>query len=152
VPTRREPRGQVLVALQFALIGWLAWAAGGVFVRGAAPAGAWLLALGGLALGLWAGAAQGLGNFNIHPAPRDGGRLVREGPYRWVRHPMYSALLMLAVAAAWAAHGAGTWGAVAALFAVLWAKSSLEERWMREVHPDYAAYRAGTRRLVPWLI
>jgi protein-S-isoprenylcysteine O-methyltransferase Ste14 len=35
-----------------------------------------------------------IGNFNITPDPFQWTRLVREGPYQWIRHPMYLALLL----------------------------------------------------------
>jgi len=149
--SRRHPLGHLLVALQFLLIAVLAVVAAPVFLRLGAPAGAWLLAVAGAAVGGWAVRANRPGNFNIHPAPRAGGRLVRHGPYRWIRHPMYTSVLLLGVAAAWAGGGAA-WLAAGALVPVLVAKAVLEERWMRAVHPDYADYQARTRRFLPWLV
>ncbi len=152
-PTARRI-GQVLVTAQLALIAALAWAAVPLFLRGVAPAWTWLAAAAGLALGLWALACNRPGNFNIHPVPRIGGQLVVHGPYRWIRHPMYSAVLACALAAAGAiAAGASllAWLAVAALAAVLAAKARLEEGWMLQAHPDYAAYRARSWRFLPGL-
>ncbi len=138
--------GRALVALQFALIGL-----GAVLVvpaRWAAASTA--LALAGAALGAWALAANRLGNFNIHPEPRRGGVLVTAGPYRWIRHPMYAALLLAMAGLATASTGAG-WAAWAALAAVLAAKARLEERGLDAVHPGWAAYRARTAAIVPFL-
>ena len=56
------------------------------------------------------------------PGPPPDGHLVREGPYRWVRRPLYGAVLLLAAgAAAWLANttGSALW---LALLAVLIAK------------------------------
>ena len=56
-------------------------------------------------LGLWTLWVNRPGNFNIRPEPHPDGHLVQEGPYRWVRHPMYGAVLLLAAgAAAWLAN------------------------------------------------
>jgi protein-S-isoprenylcysteine O-methyltransferase Ste14 len=63
------------------------------------------------------------------------GSLVTTGPYRWIRHPMYTSVLL----------GAG------ALALVLLMKSILEERWMREQHAAYAAYTLHSKRFLPWL-
>lgn len=144
--------GSLLVGLQFALIAWLAALAGPAFLAASAPAGAWVLLGLGTALGLWALSANRPGNFNIRPTPRAGGRLVQAGPYRWIRHPMYSAVIAFGLAAAWAAARPAGWLAVAALAAVLAAKAALEERWMLAAHPGYAGYRARTRRFLPWVL
>ena len=48
----------------------------------------------GLGLGLWAVLIMRPGYFNIIPDPRSNSVLVRGGPYRLIRHPMYLALLI----------------------------------------------------------
>jgi protein-S-isoprenylcysteine O-methyltransferase Ste14 len=143
--------GTFLVFLQFALLLLLAAAAGPAMLAGAVSAPAWLLAMASLVLAAWTLAHNRIGNFNIRPMPKAGGRLVTSGPYRQIRHPMYSAVLLGAAALAWLAHPAA-WLAWAALCIVLWTKSSIEERWMAQHHPDYAAYRQHSRRFVPWLL
>lgn len=142
--------GSFLVFLQFALLLLLAAMAAAPAMAGAVPLPAWLLAAAGVALGLWTIAHNRIGNFNIRPTPKDGGRLITSGPYRWIRHPMYSAVLLGGAALAWASHPSA-WIAWAALGVVLWRKSSLEERWMAEHHPQYTAYRQRSRRFLPWL-
>ncbi len=97
----RHRLGTALVALQFALIGGLALLALPAFLRGHAPAGAWGVAAAGALLGLWALSCNRPGNFNIRPTPRAGGQLVQRGPYRWIRHPMYSAVMACGLACAW---------------------------------------------------
>lgn len=144
--------GAVLVLLQFVLLAALAY---GVLPAWDDPAAPWLalaLAAASLAVGLAAVTANRPGNFNVHPEPRTGGRLVEHGIYAWIRHPMYAALLLLALAAVAVAPGATTVAAAVALAVVLWIKSSIEERRMSAVHPGYAAYRARTRRFVPRLL
>lgn len=141
----------MLVALQFALITAVAVPAARPFLSGLAGAGAWLLMLSGLVLGAWALACNRPGNFNIRPTPRAGGQLVQSGPYRWIRHPMYSAVLLVAAACAWVDASAWSWLAMAALAAVLTVKAGLEERWMAAKHPGYAEYRNRSRRFVPGL-
>jgi protein-S-isoprenylcysteine O-methyltransferase Ste14 len=148
----RQHLGNALVALQLGLIAALAMLGAPVFLHGKAHAGAWALAAAGTILGVWALSCNRPGNFNIRPTPRTGGRLVQQGPYRWIRHPMYTALIACGSAAAWAAASTWGWLAVAALCAVLAIKAMLEERWMLVEHPGYAAYRARTRRFLPGLL
>lgn len=143
--------GNLLVLLQFGLLLLLAAAAAPAAMAGAIAMPAWALAAASMALALWTLAHNRIGNFNIRPVPKAGGRLITSGPYGRIRHPMYTAVLLGAAALAWLAHPAA-WLAWAALCAVLWFKSTLEERAMAQQHPAYAAYRQRTRRFVPWLL
>lgn len=143
--------GAALVALQFALLGVLAWLSVAGVSRSAWPALALLPLSAGVVLGAWALSANRPGNFNIRPQPREGGRLVEHGPYRWIRHPMYSALLLAGLGAAWIAGEVVAWAALAALAIVLRLKAGIEETAMSQAHAGYDAYRQRTRRFVPGL-
>jgi protein-S-isoprenylcysteine O-methyltransferase Ste14 len=113
---------------------------------------AWLaLGLSGM-VGLWALLANRPGNFNIHPTPRADGKLVAHGPYRWIRHPMYTAVSLLGLACALALGSALAWLLWLVLSLVLLVKALLEERWMTALHPSYAQYQARTRRFIPFLL
>src|ERR1700674_366490 len=92
--TRLAVTGRLLVAAQFAWIGWLIWPfTPQVWSRPAVALLACAIALGG-----WTLSHNRLGNFNIRPEPKTAGRLVTSGPYRFVRHPMYCALMLFAAA------------------------------------------------------
>jgi protein-S-isoprenylcysteine O-methyltransferase Ste14 len=149
--TVRHGIGSALVVLQFALIAVLAWLALPVLRSGAAPALAWVLWIAAAALGVGALRANRPGNFNIRPTPRAGGALVDHGPYRWIRHPMYTSLMGAAAGCVVMAPSVASVAAALALAAVLLTKAHLEERWMTEHHAAYAAYRARTKRFVPYL-
>ena len=142
--------GIFLVILQFGLLLLLAAMAAGAVAVGAVPMASWLLAAASVLLGLWTVAHNRIGNFNIRPTPKAGGRLITSGPYQHIRHPMYSAVLLGAAALAFASHP-WAWLAWAGLCVVLWRKSSLEERWLSEHHPDYTAYRQRSHRFIPWV-
>src|SRR5690606_17426054 len=107
--------GTTLVVLQFVWIAVLAWLALPAFFAARAPIGAWICAMLGVLLGLWALSSNRLGNFNIRPAPRAGGTLVQQGPYRWIRHPMYTSVIAVGVACAWASGHWLAWLALCAL-------------------------------------
>jgi protein-S-isoprenylcysteine O-methyltransferase Ste14 len=136
-----------LVAAQFALIAALLWPVPGY----RSEALVWALLLGGAALGLWTLTANRLGNFNIRPEVKAGARLVTNGPYRTIRHPMYTALLLFLGGIALAYGSAMKAVLFAALVLVLWAKSRVEERNMNAAFSEYAAYQARTRRFIPYL-
>ena len=147
----RQPIGHLLVALQFGLLLLLAVMAAPRAWQGTLPFSSFGLAGLSVLLGVWTLAYNRLGNFNIHPAPKASGALVTGGPYRWIRHPMYSAVLLGAAAMAWLVEpsvGITVWSA---LVLVLLTKASLEEHWLREHHPAYAAYCQQSKRFVPWV-
>jgi protein-S-isoprenylcysteine O-methyltransferase Ste14 len=154
-PGNHTLAGPALVALQFALIGVIAWRAGPAFLALQASGLAWAVLLAGIALGGWALSANRPGNFNIRPVPKAGGRLVRSGPYAHIRHPMYTALLLMGLAGVYGVDIPGrilVGTAFFALLGVLWVKAGLEEKWMLAQHPGYAAYQKESARFIPWLM
>jgi protein-S-isoprenylcysteine O-methyltransferase Ste14 len=120
------------------------------------PAAAWAVILGTLvyAAGLWLfrRSHKDLGkNWSISLEIRDQHRLVSNGVYQHVRHPMYSAFWLMAVGQAlllpnWIAGLAGLVG-----FAVLFfLRVDKEERMMLQTFGDeYRAYMQRTKRIVP---
>ena len=83
------------------------------------------------------------------PTPVRDGELRSTGLYRYVRHPIYSGVMALAVGSA-ITSGSVTI-AVAALTLVGWLaiKARWEERRLSARYPDYAAYAARTPRFLP---
>jgi protein-S-isoprenylcysteine O-methyltransferase Ste14 len=76
--------------------------------------------------------------------------LVRTGPYRWVRHPIYTAMLGMFLGTAIASSQYHALLGVALLFVAYIRKTRLEEEILSRVFPtDYEAYRRSTWRLVP---
>lgn len=109
-------------------------------------------AVGGLAVILMGKGLLDLGqSLTPLPYPRDDGQLVQSGVYGWVRHPIYSGLILgilgWAIAQASLSHLAA-----ALLFLVFFdAKSAREETWLLEKYPDYADYRQRVKKLLPWV-
>jgi protein-S-isoprenylcysteine O-methyltransferase Ste14 len=78
--------------------------------------------------------------------------LIRTGPYRYVRHPIYSGILLALLGSAIALD---RWRALlgfALMFAGLWLKARHEEERLRQVLPDYDAYARATAALIPFLL
>jgi len=146
----RHRVGSALVAAQFGLLAVLLWSASSHPQDLAAAA----VLLAGLsaALAAWTIAHNRLGNFNIHPQPHVRGQLITSGPYRWVRHPMYSAVLLGAAALATATDLDWAWAQWLALLGVLSAKALLEERWLKQKYPSYAIYCRHSKRFLPWVL
>jgi protein-S-isoprenylcysteine O-methyltransferase Ste14 len=109
-----------------------------------------------LALGLWLlyRSHADLGtNWSITLEVRESHRLVTQGIYRHVRHPMYLALLLYSLGQALALPNWVAGPSYLATFGLLFAlRVGPEERMMlEEFGEDYRAYMARTKRLVPGL-
>ena len=143
--TRSGLAGRLLVAAQFALIGWLIWP----FTPQAWSPLALALLFCAAGLGAWTLIHNRPGNFNIRPEPKATGRLVTGGPYRYMRNPMYSAVLLFAAAEVVAYADMWKIAAWFALSLVLLAKAMLEERGLRARFYGYAAYEKRVRRFIP---
>lgn len=160
IPRRRE--GRLLVALRIAfalplyavLLAYLIeprWVAWGSFtlpdgVRWVAVAAAFGL----IPVVVWI--FRGLGtNVSETVLTKEGQRLVTHGPYRWVRHPLYTAgLALLAclslIAANWMLLGMTAVAAVGIAAGVV----PREERALLALFgAEYEAYRARTGRFLP---
>ena len=109
-----------------------------------------------LVLGLWLfhRSHADLGtNWSVTLQVRETHRLVTEGVYGRIRHPMYTALLLYSVGQALALpnYVAGPSYGVAMVLLVAFRLGPEERMMIEEFGERYAAYRARTKRLVPGL-
>jgi protein-S-isoprenylcysteine O-methyltransferase Ste14 len=85
------------------------------------------------------------------PRPRKNAELVQTGAYALVRHPVYGGLILAAFGRAILQASFIAIALAAALAVFFRLKSAREENWLEERYPAYAAYRARTRRFIPWI-
>lgn len=144
-PARRRDRGtlallQITLYASIALAIWLAHSGLWLFPP------AWRMPLFWLGLALMAGGLA-LREWSI----RDDHRIVRDGPYRWLRHPSYTGALATFYGFALAC---GNWASllvvVVPVAAVFLRRIRVEEQALSEAFPvDYPRYAAATKRLLP---
>ena len=107
--------------------------------------------MAGFILGIWAVAIMGLGNFNITPFVKNDAQLVTKGPYRLIRHPMYTALLLMV----WPLiiDQFTFWRLIAALTLTidLMLKILYEETLLKKRFAEYETYMKNTSRLIPFI-
>ena len=128
----------------------------GLFVRADFVLAAWAqvvgVGLGAVSLLLLLWVQQALGsNFSTTLHIRDEHTLVRHGPYRWVRHPMYTVLFLLIVAWLLLSHNWLIGGVpLAALVVIVALRLPREEAAMVEKFGhDYREYMRTTGRFLP---
>jgi protein-S-isoprenylcysteine O-methyltransferase Ste14 len=107
--------------------------------------------LAAVALNVWARRSFQAGTFRISAAP-GGTAIIRGGPYRFIRHPMYSAALLFIWAAVLGQPSTLTLTIGVAVTVVSAARIIAEERLLREAYPDYREYARTTKALVPFLL
>ncbi len=116
---------------------------------------AWLgcaLCVLGLAGAVWSRRTLA-GNWSGDVTFKEGHELIARGPYRLVRHPIYTSILLLFLGTATAERRLGSFAGVLVCLAALWVKIKQEERLMLRHFPDqYSAYRARVSALIPFVL
>jgi protein-S-isoprenylcysteine O-methyltransferase Ste14 len=106
-----------------------------------------LLIVTGMAWALWALYFLGR-NVSVLAQARD---VVDRGPYRWVRHPLYTGEIVSSLGIALAAGGLGPIGAWVLLCALQVYRAIREEQVLLLALPSYSSYRRRTAALLPGL-
>jgi protein-S-isoprenylcysteine O-methyltransferase Ste14 len=140
-------KGKILVTIQFTCLALL------MVVTNWLALPLWsflLLGISGL-LAFWAMAVMKLGNFNIVPYPVTNGNMVTVGPYKVIRHPMYTSIFIFALALL-----AGQFDYLKLIISIvlvagLVVKMIYEEGLLCNHFPDYKAYMQKTERVIPFV-
>ncbi|MHB2028647.1 MAG: methyltransferase family protein [Acidimicrobiales bacterium] len=149
VPRSRAVRIRALIVVVVILL-----SRAGTFREGGLNSQLWRAGLGlflfalGLGFAIWARLHIGR-NWGTPMSQKVDPELVTSGPYRFVRHPIYSGILLAGIATAVAL--SWLWLVAVALTGVYFIYSAtVEERYLSEEFPvAYGAYKRSTRMLVP---
>ncbi|HKN83731.1 MAG TPA: methyltransferase [Pyrinomonadaceae bacterium] len=101
-----------------------------------------------VALLIWARITFGRRSFHAAANPTEGG-LVRTGPYRYIRHPIYTAACLFG----WAgilvhlSLASLAWGVLLFLGALI--RMLAEERLVKQRYSEYVEYSKVTSRMIP---
>ena len=83
------------------------------------------------------------------PRPLERGVLHRQGAYGYMRHPIYSGLIVASLG--WALCWISLPGLASAALTLAFfdRKAAREERWLRQQYPDYDAYARRVKKFFP---
>jgi protein-S-isoprenylcysteine O-methyltransferase Ste14 len=109
------------------------------------------IVLAGLAVSLWARTTLG-GNWSASVTFKENHELIERGLYRYVRHPIYSGLLLMVLGAAILFGRLFGFIALVIVFLGFWFKSRQEERLLTRHFPEaYPSYKSRVRALIPFV-
>lgn len=139
-----------LVFFQFLLIGLLTITLDWQLLTG------WTLLPMALAivLGLWSVWVMRTVGFNIVPDPHEHFQQIEQGPYQWIRHPMYSSILLFFWPCALTQslkQNPTAWILMILLTLVLLIKLHYEEQLLTEKGHDYRDYQQRTAKILPFI-
>jgi protein-S-isoprenylcysteine O-methyltransferase Ste14 len=111
-----------------------------------------LICLLGVSITLWARWTLA-GNWSSDVTFKQGHELIRRGPYRFMRHPIYTGLLLMCLGTAVEIGRLHSWLALPLMLAALWIKLKQEESLMARHFPnEYHDYRKRVKALVPFVL
>jgi protein-S-isoprenylcysteine O-methyltransferase Ste14 len=138
-------KGKILVTLQFSCLALLA-----VFTQWqSVPWWSFLLLIISGGLAFWAMAVMKLGNFNIVPKPVGNGVFISGGPYKVIRHPMYTSIFIFALALLAGQFDFAKLVVSLILVTGLVVKMLYEEDLLCRHYPAYKEYMKKTKRVIP---
>jgi protein-S-isoprenylcysteine O-methyltransferase len=106
----------------------------------------------GLLVTIWSRRTLG-GNWSSEVAFKQGHELVKTGPYRYARHPIYTGLLLMCLGTAVEVGQLHSWLGLLLLCVGFWIKLMQEEALMLRYFPnEYPAYQKQVKALVPFVI
>lgn len=93
-----------------------------------------------------------LGNFNIRPDIKNDAQLITTGPYKYIRHPMYTCVMLIMLGVVFTHITYVNLLLYAMLLIVLHQKAKKEELLWCEKSDNYKQYMRTTKMFIPYLL
>ena len=88
-------------------------------------------------------------NFSTAVVIKENSRLVTDGLYRFIRHPLYLAVLLMTIPGSLIFSCLFTWIFVAVTLYGILLRIQKEEQSLKEHYPEYSSYMKRSRKLIP---
>lgn len=144
---KSKPLQYLLVGVQFSGIAWF------VFYGKLLPAGILngILELLSLLIGIWAVLSMNSDTITILPESRERAEFTNKGPYRLIRHPMYTAVIFFLLSLLLNRFSMLSFCVWLVVLVDLLVKIEVEEKWLLQKYPQYEAYKEETYKIVPFV-
>jgi len=109
-----------------------------------------LLQIFAFILMLWARKTFGVRSFHLVANPTEG-ELVTTGPYKLIRHPIYTALCLFVFAPVFVFVSIKTLIFVLLVFIGAIIRIFCEEHFLLQIYPEYKSYSKKTKRMLPFI-
>jgi len=141
------PLHYLLVAIQFAGIFYL------IFTGSVFPENIYVLIIEAIAMliGVWAILAMKLHTATVLPSVKKGGQLCTSGPYRVIRHPMYTAVLLILLGMMLNNYSHTGLLVFFIVLVDLIVKMNVEEKILIAHYADYTDYMKRTKLILPFM-
>ncbi len=106
----------------------------------------------GLLFGIYTLYFNRIGNFNISPEIKENSKLIKNGAYKYIRHPMYSSVFLMMGGVILTKINVINILCFIALIIVLYLKASKEEKLWSEKIEEYKQYKKHTKMFIPFII
>lgn len=110
-----------------------------------------ILFTAGAFLGTWAFYNIGSKNYSPFPEPKKGSKLVQKGVYKYIRHPMYTGVLLTCLSLFLSNASFTSFLIFAVLCYVFDTKAAMEEELLTKMHKEYQHYTANTKKFIPYI-
>ena len=107
--------------------------------------------IGGVLLGLWSFWEMRKSKLQATPDVAPGSKLIKSGPYRYIRHPMYTGLLLITISILVSYFSPLRLIAAVILTVDLLIKIQYEEKLLNKYFKEYGRYLKHTWRLIPFI-
>lgn len=106
----------------------------------------------GLLFGIYTLYFNRIGNFNISPEIKENSKLIKNGAYKYIRHPMYSSVFLMMSGVILTKINVINILCFIALIIILYLKASKEEKLWSEKFEEYKQYKKHTKMFIPFII
>ncbi len=106
----------------------------------------------GFLLAVWGVLVMKIGGFNVQPEVKNNASIIKKGPYKIIRNPMYLGIILFIGVAVITDFNYMRLSIFAILTTVLFFKIYMEESFMKErFGKEYIDYKQSTYRLIPFV-